>query len=68
VSTPERIAISRGMVLATLVAGLLAAEAAVATESDIISIRPAQVLDVRNGKLRRGGFHCITKSQAAASA
>jgi cytosine/adenosine deaminase-related metal-dependent hydrolase len=28
-------------------------EAARATESDIISIRPAQVLDVRSGKLRR---------------
>jgi hypothetical protein len=40
-------------VFATLVAGLLAAEAAHATESDIISIRPAQVLDVRSGKLRR---------------
>jgi len=52
-STSERLAISRRMVFATLVAGLLAAEAAHATESDIISIRPAQVLDVRSGKLRR---------------
>lgn len=52
-SISKKIAISRGMLIATLVAGLLAAEAAPATESDVISIRPAQVLDVRSGKLRR---------------
>jgi hypothetical protein len=36
-----------------LAAGLLVAEARLAAEPDIISLRPAQVLDVRNGKLRR---------------
>jgi imidazolonepropionase-like amidohydrolase len=41
------------VVIAALVAGLLAAEATPATESDVISIRPTQILDVRSGELRR---------------
>jgi imidazolonepropionase-like amidohydrolase len=41
------------MAFAALASGLLVAEAWFAAEPDIISIRPAQVLDVRSGKLRR---------------
>jgi imidazolonepropionase-like amidohydrolase len=41
------------MAFAALASGLLVAEARFAAEPDIISIRPAQVLDVRSGKLRR---------------
>jgi imidazolonepropionase-like amidohydrolase len=41
------------MAFAMLAAGLLLAEARIAAEPDIISIRPAQILDVRSGVLRR---------------
>ena len=51
--TSKRIAISRWMAFAMLATGLLVAEARLAAEPDILSIRPAQVLDVRSGKLRR---------------
>jgi len=52
-SIAKRNAVSTWMAFAALASGLLVAEASFAAEPDIISIRPAQVLDVRSGKLRR---------------
>jgi len=73
VPTAGRIAIATSTGFAALAIGLLLAETSPAADPDLISIRPAQVLDVRSGKLLRDvvvrirGERIVAVESAAAS-